>query len=93
MAREQQAKDPAADYAKDVELAEHVLTLFANGGDHFVDVESSEKYTPTIYTSRSYIDRAEAELMLGKFMRTLGYADVTYKWLRPKFLMIPVQLD
>ena len=90
MAQEQQTKD--ATYAKDVELAEKVLAIFANGGEHFVDVESSEAYTPTIYTAQSYIDRMEAEVMLGKFMRTLGYLDVTYKWLKPKFLMIPVQL-
>ena len=92
-AQELQAKDATSDYAKDIEIAEKVLTLFANGGEHFVDVESSEEYTPTIYTARPYIDRLEAEVMLGKFMRMLGYADVTYKWLKPKFLMIPVQLS
>ncbi|MCA1566936.1 MAG: hypothetical protein LC803_15075 [Acidobacteria bacterium] len=91
-AREQQAKEAASDYAREIEIAENVLTFFANGGDYFVDAKSSDKYTPTIYTSRPYIDRAEAEVMLRKFMRTLGYLDVTYKWLKPKFLMIPVQL-
>ncbi|HEX8131107.1 MAG TPA: hypothetical protein VF527_18555 [Pyrinomonadaceae bacterium] len=91
-AQEQQAKGAVSNYAKDIEIAENVLTLFANGDDHFVDVESSEKYTPTIYTSRPYIDRPEAEVMLRKFMRTLGYENVTYKWLKPKFLMIPVQI-
>jgi hypothetical protein len=93
-AQEQQAKDAASDYyAKEIEIAEKVLAIFANGGEHFVDVESSEANTPTIYTARPYIDRREAEVMLGKFMRTLGYPDVTYKWLKPKKpLMIPVQL-
>lgn len=31
--------------------------------------------------------------MLGKFMQTLGYLDVTYKWLKPKILITPVQLS
>jgi hypothetical protein len=92
-AQEQQAKDPSSKHVEDVELAEKVLAIFASGGKHFVDVESSEAFTPTIYTARSYIDRMEAEMMLGKFMRTLGYLDVTYKWLKPKILMTPVQLS
>jgi hypothetical protein len=92
-AQEQQAKDPAPKHSKDVELAEKVLAIFANGGKHFVDVESSETFAPTIYTARPYIDRKEAEIMLGKFMRTLGYPDVTYKWLKPKILITPVQLS
>jgi hypothetical protein len=92
-AQEQQAKDPTSKHAEDVALAEKVLAIFANGGKHFVDVESTEAFTPNIYTAQSYIDRREAEVMLGEFMRTLGYLDVTYKWLKPKILITPVQLS
>ena len=92
-AQAQQAGDATARHAEDVEIAERVLAIFANGGEHFVDVELSGTDTPTIYTARTYIDRQEAEAMLDEFMRTLGYPDVTYKWLKPKLRLIPVQLS
>jgi hypothetical protein len=59
--------------------------------DDGLDIErGANEDQPTIYTSREYIDRAEAQRMISYFLGTLGYANCRFKWLRPKIVLIPV---
>ena len=68
---------------------EKILKSLAVNGDLYIETIHSGLAYPSIYTSRKYIDRAEAERMIGFFMRTLGFASCRFKWLRAKFTMVP----
>jgi len=67
---------------------ERILRVLSRS-NYYVEARSSEAGFPSIYTSRKYIDRAEAERMIAHFMSTLGVAACRCKWLRPKFTMVP----
>lgn len=86
--RELQREHPERDRTA-LELLEKIIELFDNGAESFIDSKSPEDRIPEIYTSRAYIDRAEAERMLVHFLRSLGVTDVCFEWVRPDLISHP----
>lgn len=79
----------AANDADEIADCERILIFLNDGGDFYLETRREQEEFPSIYTSREYIDGAEAERMIGYFMRTLGFATCRFKWLRAKFTMVP----
>jgi len=57
--------------------------------DFDVYIHNPSNSLTNIYTSKDYIDRAEAEKMIAEFMKFYGYSDIICKWKRIKFYVIP----
>lgn len=75
--------------ADEIADCERILKVLS-ATDFYVEARSAEAEFPSIYTSRKYLDREEAERMLAYFMGTIGVASCRFKWRRPKFTMVPV---
>lgn len=45
-----------------------------------------------VYTSKEWIDRAEAERMITHYIGLFGVRDAKYVWIRPRFFVNPVSI-
>lgn len=52
-------------------------------------VDWSNPNIPTIYSPKEWIDRDEAERMIGELMLHHGFTSIRCKWKRPKMIIIP----
>lgn len=84
--QEYQRKHPEQDSSATIERLEKIVEAFNDGGEFYIDSESPEDLIPEIYTSRAYIDQAEAERMLVHFLRTQGVTDVGFQWVWPDII-------
>ena len=76
--------------SSELERLENILKLLKGGADFHIVAESIRDVVPVIYSNHDYIDRAEAEKMLRPYLKSLGFKEVRYKWLRPRAIAYPL---
>lgn len=86
-----QAEHPEFDYSE--EINDNRKALDGLAADDIVVGPVSPYGTPSIYTTKDFIDRREAERMLAKFIGTFGYRNLKFIWKRPKIIACPVGLS
>jgi hypothetical protein len=74
----------------ELDRLENILQLLKSGTKFHIVARSVDDLVPVIYSNCEYIDRHEAENLLRHYLKTLGFAAVRYKWLRPRAIAYPL---
>src|SRR6185503_20270747 len=88
--REYQRKHPREDGSDTIDRLASVVEQFNNGAEFYVDSKSTDDKIPEIYTSREFIDQAEAEKMLAHFLETQRITEVAFQWIWPEIVCGPL---
>ena len=88
--REHQRKHPEQTDSETIKRLAPIVEHFNNGAEFYIDSDSADDKVPEIYTSREFIDQAEAERMLVHFLGTQGIKDVGFQWIWPDIVCPPI---